>query len=111
MLLPDAHQHSAYALIKEIISTFARVTTGASDGSSGGAGVVKASAGVATIAGSLDSILAKAERGLVLARVSGGGRAELGDESPSYLAPSSRGKRSRGSIDPNHRLAHKGYRA
>ncbi len=111
MLLPDAHQHSAYALIEEIISTFARVTTGSSGGSSGSAGVVKASAGVATIAGSLDSILAKAERGLVLARVSGGGRAELGDESPSYLAPSSRGKRNSGSIDANHRLAHKGYRA
>jgi len=107
ILLPDAQQHSAFSLIDEIISTFARVTTG----SSGSAGVVKASAGVATIAGSLDSILAKAERGLVLARVSGGGRAELGGESPSYLASSTRAKRSGLATEPNHWLAHKGYRA
>jgi len=107
MLLPDAHQHSAFSLIGEIISTFARVTTG----SSGSAGVVKASAGVATIAGSIDSILAKAERGLVLARISGGGRAELGDDSPSYLASTMRSKRNRLATDPNHWLAPKSYRA
>ena len=86
MLMPNIERHDACALVQETVSTFAKVTTGSSQR----AGVVKASAGVAALSGSLDDILAKAERGLVIARVSGEARAELGDGSPRYLAGSQR---------------------
>jgi diguanylate cyclase (GGDEF)-like protein len=82
LLMPEAQQHHAFAIVEEIVSTFARVTTGAGEG----AGVVTASAGVATMAGSLDAIMARAERALVLARAGGGTRAESGDIPPHYLA-------------------------
>ncbi|MEP4238554.1 MAG: diguanylate cyclase [Erythrobacter sp.] len=85
MLLPDAQQHEAHAMVDEIVTTFARVTTGTGQN----AGVIKASAGVASISGSLDGILAKAERALVMARIGGGSRAELGDRSLRYVAGSS----------------------
>ena len=85
MLLPDAQQQHAHSIVDEIVSTFARVTTGSGQN----AGVIKASAGVASMSGSLDSILAKAERALVMARIGGGSRAELGDQSRRYLAGSS----------------------
>ncbi len=82
LLMPDAHKHTAFGIVEEIVSTFARVTTGTKQE----AGVVTASAGVVTLAGSLDAILSRAERALVLARAGGGTRTELGDQPPRYLA-------------------------
>lgn len=76
VLMPDCEGPQALALAHEVLQTFA----GLSGGGEGGPAQLTASAGLASIAGSLDSVMAHAERALVVARAMGGQRAKMRDQ-------------------------------
>ena len=73
VLLPDSDSESAIGFAGETIETFEEI----SGGSPKSHMRLSASAGIATLAGSLDAVLVSAERALVVARALGGGRAEI----------------------------------
>lgn len=79
--LPDDDGVAALEKAEEIVRTFAELShESARDGP-----MISASAGLALLDGSLDQALANAERALILAKASGGMRAELAQGLPYYL--------------------------
>ena len=79
VLMSNADAESALGKAKEIIATF----TGISRDAQRPDIRLSASAGIASVAGSLETVLIHAERALVVARALGGGRAELRDAMPA----------------------------
>lgn len=73
VLLPGTDSESAIGFASETIETFTEI----SGGSPKSHMRLSASAGIATLTGSLDAVLVSAERALVVARALGGGRAEI----------------------------------
>lgn len=73
VLMPDCAAPDALALTQDALATFASL----SGEVKGGDMRLTASAGVASFAGSLDTVMAHAERALVVARAMGGRRAEI----------------------------------
>ena len=79
-----AEEDAAMALgqTADILRTFADLSVGQSKAEP----TVTASAGLAVVENSIDRVLAGAERALILAGASGGGKAELAEGLPHYLA-------------------------
>lgn len=78
-IIPDCQRVEALALVQDVIVTFA----GLSQSFRRKGARLTASAGMAGLSGSPDTVLAQAERALVVARALGGQRAEFRDATPS----------------------------
>lgn len=83
VLMPDCDGPAAMEITREILATFAALSSDAQRAEAR----LSASAGLATIAGSLDTVMIHAERALVVARALGGRRAEMRDHLPTWQAP------------------------
>lgn len=81
MLMPGKDPEDALARVREIIATFAEL----SQNSSAGSLPISASAGLASLHGTQQQTLNRAERALILANAAGGARAELFEMWPAYL--------------------------
>lgn len=80
VLMPGCTGAAADEITRDILATFA----GLSSDTQRAETRLSASAGIATIAGSIDAVMINAERALVVARALGGRRAEIRDPSPSW---------------------------
>lgn len=82
VLMPECDGAAALEITRDILVTFAALSNDAQRAETR----LSASAGIATIAGSLDTVLIHAERALVVARALGGRRAEIRDHLPVWKA-------------------------
>ena len=73
VLLPDVDGERVIGFASETVETFSEISGGLPKSHMR----LSASAGIATLTGSLDAVLVSAERALVVARALGGGRAEI----------------------------------
>lgn len=82
VLMPGCGGGAALEITRDILATFAALSSDAQRAETR----LSASAGLATIAGSHDTVMAHAERALVVARALGGKRAEIRDHLPAWQA-------------------------
>ncbi|MFZ9395336.1 MAG: GGDEF domain-containing protein [Erythrobacter sp.] len=80
VLMPQCDGAAAMEITRDILSTFASLSSDAQRAETR----LSASAGIATVGGSLDTVMIHAERALVVARALGGKRAEFRDHAPAW---------------------------